>query len=144
MLGRLWRSAGARTEPGRSTGGPKCWPVPSSSIMAPNSGHQPGATTRGSKRRRKPIEIEDIYPEKFLSEAHIHATALLSLLKAECTPGRYIKKKQLERMYAEFCVHEGWQPRNWVAIGRQLGKMTEKRTTRRNGEKFVAYRIPRP
>lgn len=143
-------------EPGASTGALNCVPQPGASIAAlncgaqswspivvPNCRPQSQALTKGPKRRRKPIEIENIYPEKSLSEACIQATALLDLLKAECTPGKYIKKPQLERMYAEVCVHEGWQPRHWTAIARQLGKLTAKRTTKRNGKKVVAYRVPK-
>jgi hypothetical protein len=112
--------------------------------VVPNYRPQSEALTKGPKRRRKRIEIENIYPEKSQSEAFIHATALLDLLKAECTPGRYIKKKQLERTYHELCAAEGWNPRHWTAIARRLGKLTDKRTAKENGKKFVAYRVPKP
>ena len=91
-------------EPGPSTGALNLGPLPPAPIMVPNRRPQSEALTKGPKRRRKQIEFENIYPEKSQSEAFIHATALLDLLKAECTPGRYIKKKQLERMYAELCA----------------------------------------
>jgi hypothetical protein len=154
VLARVWNWG---REPGASTGALNCGPQPGASIAAlncgpqswspivvPNCRPQSEALTKGPKRRRKSIEIENIYPEKSLSEAFIHATALLDLLKAECTPGRYIKQKQLERWYAEVCVHEGWQPRHWTAIARQLGKLTNKRTKKKNGKKDVAYRVPKP
>ena len=144
MLARLWRGSHWGHEPGGSTAALDCrtqsWPP----ITVPNSGSQSESFIKGPKRRRKRIEIENIYPDKSPSEAFVHATALLALLKAECTPGRYIKKKQLERMYAEFCAHEGWQPRHWTAIARQLGKLTDKRTAKENGKKSVAYRVPKP
>ena len=131
-------------EPGPSTGALNLGPLPPAPIIVPNRSPQSEARTKGPKRRRKRIEIENIYPDKSPSEAFAHATALLALLKAECTPGRYIKKKLLERMYAEFCAHEGWQPRHWTAIARWLGKLTDKRTVKENGKKFVAYRVPKP
>ena len=131
-------------EPGPSTGALNLGPLPPTPIMVPNCRPQSEAITKGPKRRRRQIEFENIYPDKSPSEAFAHATALLALLKAECTPGRYIKKKQLERMYAEVCAHEGWQPRHWTAIARRLGKLTDKRTVKENGKKFVAYRIPKP
>ena len=109
-----------------------------------NRGPQSEAFTKGPKRPRKRIEIENIYPEKSHCEAFIHATVLLDLLKAECTPGKYVKKKQLERWYAELCAQECWQPRHWTAIAGQLGKLTDKRTAKENGKKSVAYRIPKP
>lgn len=130
-------------EPGAPTGVLNHGPLPSSPIVVPNCRPQSEALTKGPKRRRKPIEIENIYPEKSESEAFIHATTLLDLLKADCTPGKYIKQKQLERWYADVCVHEGWQPRHWTAIARQLGKLTDKRTKKENGKKVVGYRVPK-
>ena len=132
-------------ELGAPTGGLNLGPLPPPLTVVPNCRPQSEAATKGPKRRRKQIEFENIYPEKSQSEAFIHATALLDLLKAsDCTPGKYIKKKQLERWYAAVCEHEGWQPRHWTAIARQLGKLTDKRTAKENGKKFVAYRVPKP
>ena len=132
-------------ELGAPTGALNLGPLPSSPIVVPNCRPQSEALTKGPNRRRKRIEFENIYPEKSRSEAFIHATALLDLLKAsDCTPGKYIKKPQLERWYAAVCVHEGWQPRHWTAIARQLGKLTDKRTKKENGKKVVGYRVPKP
>ena len=154
MLARVWNWG---REPGPSTRALHCGPQPGASTAAlncgtqswspsvvPNCRPQSEALTKGPKRRRKPIEFENIYPETSRSEAFIHATALLDLLKAECTPGRYIKKPQLERMYAEVCAHEGWEPRHWTAIARHLGKLTNKTTAKEHGKKVVAYRVPKP
>jgi uncharacterized protein with PIN domain len=96
------------------------------------------------KRRRKRIEIEHIYPTKApRCEPREHATAVLNLIKAECTPGRHIPQKELERMYWELCGREGWESRHWTAIARQLGKMTDKKIKKEVGKKFVAYRVPK-
>ena len=140
MLARVWNWG---RELGPSTGALNLGPLPPTPIMVPNCRPQSEALAKGPKRRRRQIEFENIYPEKSRSEAFIHATALLDLLKAECTPGRYIKKKQLERTYHELCAAERWSPRHWTAIARQLGKLTDKRTAKENGKKVVAYRIPK-
>jgi hypothetical protein len=116
-------------------------PTPATAVS--NTFPHPVPQRVAQKRRRKPIEFESIYPEKSEPEAATHARALLALMSEWCTPGRYIKKSELERMYGELCKAEGWQPRNWIAIARRLGKMTEKRTGKCNGKKCVGYRVPR-
>jgi hypothetical protein len=68
----------------------------------------------------------------------------LALLASECTPGKYIKQKHLERMYREMCDREDSQPRHWMAIAPHLGKLTQKRAKKEKGKKFVAYRVPKP
>lgn len=144
MLARLWKR---EPEPGVQLGPPtalldvRSLPTPTAAVSntAPRLVPRPVAP----RRRRKPIEFESIYPEKSEPEAATHARALLALMTEWCTPGRYIKKSELERMYGELCEAEGWQPHNWIAIARHLGKMTEKRTGKRNGKKCVGYRVPK-
>lgn len=138
MLARLWKQG---TEPGAETSPPMLAPnlhhLPTARVPASRRGPKPAA----AKRRRTPVQFEDIYlvnrPEP---DAVVHARALLALMREHCTAGRYIPKAQLERMYGELCETEGWSPLNWVAIARRLGKMTGKRTGKRNGQKRVGYR----
>jgi len=145
VLGRLWKRT---TEPGaqwgHSTAVLSLGPLPRSANLVSDVGTQVVPRSAPSKRRRQPVEFEDVYPtEKAESEAVVHARALLELMREYCTPGKYIEKGQLERMYGELCQAEGWQRRNWVAIARQLGKMTDKRTGKAGGKKRVGYRVPR-
>ena len=142
MLARLWKNSEARPllSPAPLDHGPALRPSPAALHCVP----QPRPSSAGPKLRRKPIEIEDIYPEKKVQpEGLTHALALLDLLKTECTWGKYIKRKHLERMYQELCVREGWTPRHWMAIAPNLGKLTEKRTRKEKGKRFVAYRVPK-
>jgi hypothetical protein len=46
-------------------------------------------------------------------------------------------------MYREMCERENWEPRQWTAIGRELGKMSERVVRKSKGRRFVAYRVPR-
>ena len=78
MLARVWNWG---RELGPSTGALNLGPLPPTPIMVPNCRPQSEALTKGPKRRRRQIEFENIYPEKSRSEAFIHATALLDLLK---------------------------------------------------------------
>jgi hypothetical protein len=43
--------------------------------------------------------------------------------------------------YRELCDHEGWNAFTWVAIGRALGTLPCRRLLKRNGVRFVAYRL---
>lgn len=114
--------------------------LPAARVPAPARGPKRTA----SRRRRKPVQFEDIYPiNRPEPDAVVHARALLTLMSEHCTAGRYISRAQLERMYGELCEAEGWSPLNWVAIARRLGKMTDKRVGKRDGRKRVGYRVPR-
>ena len=54
-------------------------------------------------------------------------------------------RPDLERFYRrDLCVREGWKARHWTAIARQLGQITDKKSVRDSGERFVGYRIPAP
>jgi len=144
VLARLWKGSLAEARPL-----PPLAPLEHSPGLRPPAGALspvpgPLSSSVGRRRRRKPIEIENIYPEKNGEpEGLTYARAILDLLKAECTPGKYIKQKHLERVYKEMCDQEGWQPRHWMAIAPHLGKLTQKRTKKEKGKKFVAYRVPR-
>jgi hypothetical protein len=50
----------------------------------------------------------------------------------------------LDRAYRELCAQEGWKALSWVAIARALGKLTRRRLLKRNGVRFVAYRLSAP
>ena len=75
-----------------------------------------------------------------------HARALLELIQDECPEkvGKYIPHTHLHRTYRELCDREGWSARNWSAIARPLGRMTRKRLVKRDGRRFIAYRLPAP
>ena len=114
---------------------PEYCPRPLSSVAVPKRSSQ-------SKRRRRPVRVESLYLE-LEPEPKQHARAQLQLIREECPEkiGKFIPHTHLDRTYRELCQHEGWEPRNWVAIARPLSVLTRKRLLKRNGTRFVAYRI---
>ena len=47
--------------------------------------------------------------------------------------------EDLSRCYLEIAQQEGWPELQWAAIGRELGKLTKKKTIKRHGKRHVAY-----
>jgi hypothetical protein len=133
------RESGAQTVPLSvpSIDVPKYYPQPLSSVAV----RKPSSQSK--RRRRKPVPVERLYLEPE-PEPKRHARALLQLIREECPEkiGKFIPHTHLDRTYRELCQHEGWEPRNWVAIARPLSALTCKRLLKRNGTRFVAYRIP--
>lgn len=123
-------------------------PEPCSQPVHPNAApnRMPLFETRTGvqKQRRTRVQIARLYPET-PPEPLKHARALLQLIQTECPHlcGKYIPQSDLARTYRELCAQEQWKPRHWTAIGRRLGKLTDKKNVKRNGSRFVAYRIPR-
>lgn len=96
-----------------------------------------------AKQRAKPFPIAHIYRAE--PEANAQAEMLLSEIQTympEAT-GRFVPMRQLERFYGELCEREGWQPKHWSVIGRELGGLTKKVLKKRKGRRFMAYKIPR-
>jgi hypothetical protein len=104
------------------------------------------AANRCQKRRRKRVRVCRLYL-KPPSQASIHARTLLAFVQEECPEyvGGYVPRPDLEKCYRrDLCAREGWKPRHWTAIARQLGELTEKKSVRDGGERFVVYQVPRP
>lgn len=161
MLARLWR----RTEVGVSTpqtaaptAVPDRHPQPPSATHAPNRRPQPTSATDVSnprppltspttvpKSRPRSVVVARLYPRAKPEPAR-HAEALLKHIQQECPEyaGRYIPRADLEGTYRELCAANGWEARHWTAIARRLGRMTSKKELKREGERFIAYRIPKP
>jgi hypothetical protein len=140
VLARLWR----RTED------PDTVPKPPPLTVAAHCSTQPlpptVAPNHCQKRRRKRVRVCRLYL-KPPSQASIHARALLSFIQEECPQyvGGYVPRPDLERFYQhDLCAREGWEPHHWTAIARQLGELTEKKSVRDGGERFVGYQVPRP
>jgi uncharacterized protein with PIN domain len=57
--------------------------------------------------------------------------------------GKFVPMRQLERFYGELCEREGWQPKHWHVIGREMTQLTKKVLKKRKGRRFMAYKIPR-
>jgi hypothetical protein len=55
----------------------------------------------------------------------------------------YIPHAHLERTYVELCRLEGWAQIHWTALGREMGKLTDRKKVKRNGKALRVYRIPR-
>ena len=104
------------------------------------------ARPRTPNRRRKLIRILDIYREapSTMSVPALHAAALFDLMKdlSYDHGGQYVPKSQMQRMYVEECRRREWSSLHWTAIGRELGKLTDKRKVRRHGHRIMVYRVP--
>jgi len=87
--------------------------------------------------------VEGLYLEQ-PPEAKCHARALLKLIQDECPEktGKFIPHRHLARAYRELCEQEAWKALTRTAIARALGTMTRKKLLKRNGVRFVAYRVP--
>jgi hypothetical protein len=124
-------------------------PQPVSPIAAPNHYPNPlslpAAQTVIRKRRRKRVRVEGLYLERE-PDPKLHAQALLELIQDECPEkvGSFIPRSHLDRAYRELCEHEGWKALSWMAITRALGTLTRRRLLKRNGVRFVAYRVSAP
>lgn len=103
------------------------------------------ARTVARKRPRRRVRVEGPYLEPD-PEPKLHAQALLGLIRDECPQkvGSFIPRSHLDRAYRELCDHEGWQALGWMAVARALGKLTRRRLLKRNGVRFVAYRLSAP
>lgn len=138
MLARLWQSSDrpAAPKPLPGTGDVDYRPEPPPSLPIQD---------RSRKRRQKRVRVCRLYP-KPPSEPLIHARALLAHVQHECPEyvGGYVPRPDLDACYHEFCKREGWKPRHWTAIARQLGELTDRKTVRDCGQRFVGYQIPKP
>ena len=126
------------------TGVPIARPVLRPVTGASNPGPQPSALIPSPKQRRKRVQVEGLFLEA-QPEPLVHAKALLELIQtyAEEKMGKYVPQSHLERTYLQMCAQNDWEPRHWTAIGRRLGRLTDRRTVKRDGKRFRAYRIPR-
>ena len=139
MLRALWskdkNAVGAQHHPVHIPGGSG-----GALIERAQADHKSGPSPQ---RRRRTVRVGRLYPEK-RSDAEIHARAVISYIREECAhlAGSYVPQPDLAKFYGEVCKSEGWSPRHWCSIGRELGKLTDKRLLQRGGERFRAYRIP--
>jgi hypothetical protein len=127
------------------TAAPNHYPKPLPFSAVPNQSSGPVAKTVARKRRRKRVRVESLYLERE-PEPKLHARALLELIQDECPEkvGSFIPCTHLDRAYRELCDLEGWKALSWVAVARALGKLTSRRLLKRNGVRFVAYRLSAP
>ena len=110
-------------------------------LVAPQS---PNPSPKPSpKPRAKSFPLAHIYRAE--PEPQAQAAALLSEIQlyAEDAVGKYVPQTELQRFYGELCAREGWQPKHWCVIGRELGGLTHKVLKKRGGKRFMAYKIPR-
>ena len=144
LLRRTERMAPLAPQPVPPTAAPNDYPDPLSFSDVPNK-PSAGPRTVARKRRRNRVRVEGLYLERE-PEPKLHAQALLRLIQDECPEkvGSFIPRSHLERAYRELCDYEGWKALNWVAVARALGKLTCKRLLKRNGVRFVAYRLSAP
>ncbi len=94
------------------------------------------------RRARRHARLYRLVPEP-PRPAQVHANALLALI-TEQTPdaiGQWVLKSDLEIVYRELVVREGWERFHWNRIGAELRKLMRKRTLKRQGKRHVAYLI---
>lgn len=99
------------------------------------------APASGPRRRpQKPVRIVRLYPEP-PKPATTQARALLALVREQVPDamGAWLLASDLARTYSELAKREGWQPLSWCVIGRELAKLTRRRTVKRQGKRHVAY-----
>lgn len=95
-------------------------------------------------KTRRPVRIYRLVAEP-PRRALMHAKALLALIGEE-TPkaiGRWVLKSDLEIVYRQLANREGWPRLHWNRIGKELGKLTRKRTVKQRGRRQVAYLLKR-
>ena len=118
---------------------------PLATLVVPNRSTRLAIHAVTPKRRRNRIQVEGLYLERQPENVR-HGRALLNLIQEECPEkvGKFIPCAHLDRTYRELCKRQGWIAYSWVAIARPLGRMTRKRLVKRDGKRFIAYRIPAP
>lgn len=93
-------------------------------------------------KARRPVRVFRLVAEP-QRPAQVHAKALLALI-AEETPdavGQWVLKSDLDIVYRQLAEREGWRRLHWNSIAPELGKLTRKRTVKRQGRRCVAYLI---
>lgn len=111
-------------------------PPPSLSLVPTSPAPAPSARSKASK----PVRIVRLYPEPPKPSA-VHAHALLALVREEMPDavGGWLFASDLARTYAELAKREGWSELSWCVIGQELGKLTRRRTVKRQGKRHAAY-----
>lgn len=118
--------------------------------LKPAPGPCPAAVSQGTvpapcpkKRARRPVRVFRLVQE-LPRPALVHAKALLALIAAE-TPdavGQWVLKSDLEVVYRELAVREGWERLHWNRIGKELGRLTRKRTVKLQKQRHTSYLVP--
>lgn len=96
--------------------------------------------SRPRRRAARPAPIFRLYQEP-PRPAAVQANALLELVREQCpeASGHWLIVEDLSRAYGELAEREGWRPLHWAQIGRELAKLTRRRTVKRAGKRHVAY-----
>jgi hypothetical protein len=94
--------------------------------------------------RTKSFPIVWLYPPP-QTEPQDQAETLLREIQthSEHAIDSYVPACSLAQYYGDLAKERGWDPLSWHVIGRELGKLTERVSKRRNGKRFNAYLIPR-
>lgn len=111
--------------------------VPGACPASLSSSHVP--TSRPRKRAAKPAPVFRLYPEP-MRPAQMQAATFLKILRETIdVNGHWLLVQDLSRCYREIAQQEGWPELGWTAIGREMGKLTRRRTIKRHGKRHVAY-----
>ncbi len=107
---------------------------------------QPKAVPKPRRKpRAKSFPIVWLYPPP-QTEPQDQAETLLREIQTHCehTIGSYVPASSIAQYYGVLAKERDWKPLSWHVIGRELGKLTERISKRRDGKRFNCYRIPRP
>lgn len=110
---------------------PSTCPAPQAHAAAP-----PRARTKASK----PAQVFRLYPEPVATDASAQARIFLKILRETIdVSGCWLIVGDLSRCYGEIARQEGWTVLRWAEIGRELAKLTKRKTIKRQGKRHVAY-----
>lgn len=137
----FFRSSPLARDPGPDTRPLPLAPAIGSSPCPAPLASPPGPHPRPRKQAAKPARVIRLYREP-TKPARVQATNFLRILRATLDmPGRWMIVTDLSKCYSEIAQQEGWSELRWAEIGRELAKLTPRKTIKLNRKKHVAYRL---
>lgn len=96
---------------------------------------------RPRKQAAKRPQIFRLVLETSKPSASAQAAKLMAIVR-ETVPeaqGHWLIVSDLAKSYREIAVQEGWPELRWAVIGRELGKLTKRKTIKKDGKRYVSY-----
>lgn len=114
-------------------------PVPVSCPLPVSSSPVPAPRPRKTAAKR--AQIFRLVLEPLKSPAEEQAAKILAIIREEVpdAKGQWLIVADLSKTYREIAQQEGWPELRWAAIGRELGKLTKRKTIKKDGKRHVAY-----
>lgn len=100
-------------------------------------------TSQPLRQPARPARVFRLYPEP-PKPAAVQARALLQWVCDECpeAAGQWVLVADLSRAYAELASRERWALLHWNRLGKELAKLTSRKSVKRAGRRYVAYEVP--